>query len=61
MRHIYEALQLNDFDYCLGKMTSFAAEQKSFVRLDHKLDLKDIGRVSEKCESFIKHWDYPLL
>ena len=61
MRHIYETLQLDDFNYCLAKMTSFADQQKSFVRLDHKLDLKDVNRVSEKWGSFIKHWDYRLL
>jgi hypothetical protein len=37
MRHIYESLQLNDFGYCLGKMTSFAAEQKNFVQLNQHI------------------------
>ena len=61
MRHIYDSLQLDDIGYCLDKMNSFASQQKSFVRLDHKLNVKDIDLVSEKWAAYIKHWDYALL
>ena len=61
IKHIYESLHLDDFDYCMSSMISFGSQQKSFVRLDYKLDSEDISTVSEAWGPFIKHWGYPLL
>lgn len=61
MKRIYETLAIDDFDHCSAQMTSFASQQSVFTRLEHKLDSRDIERVSEKWGSFIKYWDYPLL
>lgn len=60
MRHIYESLNLNDFDYCKPEMTSFADQQKNFSRLDHNLDIEDTKMITEKWGTYIKHWGYSL-
>ena len=61
IRKVYETLHLNEFSYCENKMTSFAALQKKFIKLDHKLPPDERRVASEKLEPFIRHWNYPLL
>ncbi|MGZ5135321.1 MAG: sulfotransferase family protein, partial [Flavitalea sp.] len=61
MKKIYETIHLDDFGYCENKMTSFAARQNKFVRLNHQLPTDETKLVNEKLEPFIKYWNYSLL
>ena len=61
IRKSYETLHLDDFGYCENKMTSFAALQNKFVRLNHQLPPDETKLVNEKLEPFIRQWNYPLL
>jgi omega-hydroxy-beta-dihydromenaquinone-9 sulfotransferase len=60
MRSAYATLHLNDFNYCENKMISFAARQKTFKVLDHSLRQDEKKEISQKLETIIKHWNYPL-
>jgi hypothetical protein len=60
MRKTYEKLHLNDFSYCENKMTSFAALQNKFIRLNHQLPQDERKLVNEKLEPFIRKWNYQL-
>jgi hypothetical protein len=61
MKAVYETLKLNDFNYCEDKMISFAARQKEFRSIDHKLPPDELTMVSKKLEPLISHWNYSLL
>lgn len=61
MRKAYETLDLDDFNYCENKMSSFAGRQKEFVSINHKLPPNETKMVSEKLGSLISYWNYPLL
>jgi len=61
MKAAYETLQIDDFSYCENKMTTFAALQKEFKPIDHKLPPDELTMVSKKLEPLIRHWNYPLL
>jgi len=60
MRKIYETIHLHDFGYCENKLKSFVERQKGFVRLEHKIPADERKIVTEKLESLIRHWNYPL-
>lgn len=60
MRKIYETLQLDDFAFIENKMKSYIDGQKSYVRLKHELPKEERDLVSQRFESFIRHWNYPM-
>jgi hypothetical protein len=61
MRTIYEAIRLNDFNYCENAMKSFVERQKKFVRLHHELPESERKIVIEKLEPYVRYWNYSLL
>jgi hypothetical protein len=60
MRKIYEAIHLDNFEYCENKMKSFVESQKSFVRLKHEVPADERKLVTEKLAPFLKYWNYPM-
>jgi len=61
IKKTYSTLKLNDFSYCENKMTSFAALQNKFIKLNHSLSQEEIKLANEKLEPLIREWNYPLL
>lgn len=61
MRTLYEAIHLDDFNYCENKMKVFVENEKSFARLKHEMTAEESKIVTEKLEPFIRYWNYPLL
>ena len=61
LQNAYAELQLPDFSYCEEKIKTFTGPQKQFIQLKHGLPDDERKLVTEKLETFIRHWNYPLL
>ena len=61
LQNAYAELQLPDFSYCEEKIKAFTGPQNQFVQLKHGLPDDERKLVTEKLETFIRHWNYPLL
>lgn len=60
MKSIYEALKLNDFDYCRNKMDDYAEQQKKYSVLKHVQSDDEKKLITEKWGSIISDLDYPI-
>ncbi len=61
LKKAYSELRLDDFSYCEEKIKTFIGPQRQFVQLNHALPDDERKLVSEKLETFIRYWNYPLL
>jgi hypothetical protein len=61
MRKAYDALQLDNFNYCAQNMQAYADRQKKFKILQYQLPPDETRMVSEKLEYIIRKFNYPML
>ncbi len=57
LQHVYEKLELGDFEHCKNAINSHANEQKNYRTLEHTLNKYELNTIRDQLDLYIKNWE----